>query len=81
MDKAKFIEKLSECRPGDKIIEDEVNLLFHILDLSRDGYIYTSDFRSIESFAGHNMPHHVRLALQAKLTGKGRSEPETKKDE
>ena len=49
MDKEEFTRKLS----GANMNEDEVTLLFHILDLSRDGYIYTSDFRSMESLAGH----------------------------
>ena len=49
MDKEEFMRKLS----GANMNEDEVTLLFHILDLSRDGYIYTSDFRSMESLTGH----------------------------
>ena len=49
MDKEEFTRKLS----GTDMNEDEVTLLFHILDLSRDGHIYTSDFRSMESLAGY----------------------------
>ena len=72
MNKAEFKDKLSECRPSSmEVNEDELNLLFHILDLSRDGYIYTSDFRSIESF---QTPEHVRAALKSKQNSKDRSE-------
>lgn len=76
MNKAEFKEKLSECRPSDTVNEDEINLLFHILDLSQDGYIYTSDFRSIESFQA---PEHIRVALQSKQKSNGASELDSKK--
>lgn len=76
MDKADFKEKLSECSPSSGAInEDELNLLFHILDLSRDGYIYTSDFRSIESF---QTPEHVRAALLLKQKSKDFSDVNSK---
>mmetsp|Transcript_36645 Transcript_36645/g.80157 ORF Transcript_36645/g.80157 Transcript_36645/m.80157 type:complete len:576 (+) Transcript_36645:469-2196(+) len=75
MNKAEFKEKLSECRPSGTVNEDEINLLFHILDLSRDGYIYTSDFRSIESFQA---PEHIRVALRSKQKSQGSSELDSK---
>ena len=62
MDKEEFTQKLS----GTNMSQDEVDLLFHILDLSRDGYLYTSDFRSMESLAGHQSSHQLQAGQENK---------------
>ena len=62
MDKEEFMRKLS----GANMNEDEVTLLFHILDLSRDGYIFTSDFRSMESLAGYQSRQQLSETSKSK---------------
>ena len=57
MDKKEFTFRLSECRPIDSIKQQEVDFLFHILDGSQDGHLYTSDFRSIENFSSRPTVH------------------------
>lgn len=65
MDKEEFTQKLSES----KMSQDEVDLLFHILDLSRDGYLYTSDFRSMESLAGYQTSHQLQAGQENRSRG------------
>ena len=68
MDKEEFTQKLS----GAKMSQDEVDLLFHILDLSRDGYLYTSDFRSMERLAGYQSSHQLEAGQENNSQGKER---------
>lgn len=68
MDKEEFTQKLS----GAKMCQDEVDLLFHILDLSRDGYLHTSDFRSMESLAGYQSSHQLQVGQENKSQGNER---------
>lgn len=62
MDKEEFTQKLS----GANMSQDEVDLLFHILDLSRDGYLYTSDFRSMENLAGYQSSRQLQAGQENK---------------
>ena len=60
MDKEEFTRRLS----GAKMNQDEINLLFHTLDLSRDGYFNTSDFRSMEKLAGYHSSRQLPVDLK-----------------
>ena len=65
MDKEEFTQKLS----GATLSQEEIDLLFHILDLSRDGYLYTSDFRSMESLAGYQTSRQLQADPETKTGG------------
>jgi Ca2+-binding EF-hand superfamily protein len=43
-DRSKFTSKVKEYTKGSKK-EEELNMLFDMLDVTKDGYLYTDDFR------------------------------------
>lgn len=45
-----FREILAKCPSSSHIPDKEVDMLFGVLDISQDGFLFTEDFRSIESF-------------------------------
>ena len=65
MDKEEFTQKLS----GATLSQEEIDLLFHILDLSRDGYLYTSDFRSMENLAGYQSSRQQQADPETQIGG------------
>ena len=66
MDKKTFTQTISECRRDERQIQEgELSLLFKMLDTTKDGYIGTDDFRSLESFNEHRRsPEPVQIALK-----------------
>lgn len=54
MSRDEFTRRLFECRPNSPLNVREINMLFQVFDQSKDGYLYTDDFPSIESFRPGN---------------------------
>lgn len=44
MNKQEFEARLKECHSSTQLLKEEVDLLFHTLDVTKDGLIYTDDF-------------------------------------
>ena len=49
MNKAEFRRKVHECRDGGDLNEKEVDFLFRILDVSKDGFLYHDDLLVMEN--------------------------------
>ena len=67
MDKDDFKKNLLEARHMSEVNEKEVDLLFDVLDISKDGLINNEDFRSIESL-GYPRHKQMKKVSQSKNT-------------
>ena len=81
MDKKDFSDTIFECRGrhvlgsegrsgdggGDNEPDNEVSLLFEMLDVTKDGFIGKDDFRSMENFSAHRLsPERIKVVMQKK---------------
>ena len=57
MDKKEFKKHITSCQRSAFIRDKELNFLFDVFDMTKDGLLYNDDFRSLENVVPQKPSH------------------------